>query len=414
MKRRVVITGLGLITPLGTGVEKSWEALCAGRSGVARITRFDPAGMRTQIAAEVKDFHAEDFIDNKKVARRTDRFQQYAIAVAQMAVADAGMEINHSNGTRVGVSMGTILGGLESLQAGHEQWLKGAVSQVSPFLVPMFMGNMAAAQIAMKLGARGPNLAPNNACATGTYAVGEAFRLVQLGEVDAMIAGGSEAGIIPVIIEGLAVMGAASTQNDQPEKASRPFDKNRDGLVPGEGAGAVVLEELNAALARGARIYAEITGFNSNCDAYHITSPSPGGEGAARCMSLALQDAGTSPQDVDYINAHGTSTQYNDALETMAVKTVFGQHSKRLAMSSSKSMLGHTFAASGALEAVFTALTINKGLIPPTINQETPDSDCDLDYVPNEARRAKVKVALSNSFGFGGTNSVVVLREFNN
>ncbi len=412
MKRRVVITGLGMVSSLGIGVEKSWQALCAGRSGIARITRFDPTGMRTQIGSEVKGFNAEDFIDNKKVARRTDRYQQFALAVAQMAVSDAGLSIDHSNGTRVGVSMGTILGGLESLVGAQELWLKGAVSQVSPFMVPMFMGNMAAAQVAMDLGARGPNLAPNAACATGTYAVGESFHLIQSDEVDTMIAGGSEAGIIPVIVEGLAVMGAASTRNDQPEKASRPFDKGRDGLVPGEAAGAVVLEELHTALARGARIYAEVIGFAANCDAYHITSPSPGGEGAARCMTLALKDAQISPEEVDYINAHGTSTQYNDTLETLAVKTVFGEHSKQLAMSSNKSMLGHTFAACGALEAVFTALTIKEGLIPPTINYETPDPECDLDYVPNEARRATVRVALSNSFGFGGTNSVLVFREF--
>jgi 3-oxoacyl-[acyl-carrier-protein] synthase II len=275
----------------------------------------------------------------------------------------------------------------------------------------MLMGNMGAGQVAMRLGARGPNLAPNAACATGTYAVGESFRLIQRGEVDAMIAGGSEAGVIPVIVEGLAVMGATSTRNSQPEKASRPFDRDRDGLVPGEAAGAMVLEELHSALGRGARIYAEVIGFAANCDAYHITSPSPGGEGAARCMALALQDARISPDEVDYINAHGTSTQYNDAAETMAVRTVFGEHSKRLAMSSNKSMLGHTFAASGALEAVFTALTIKEGLIPPTINYETPDPGCDLDYVPNEARKARVRVAVSNSFGFGGTNSVLVFRE---
>ncbi|MEE9202341.1 MAG: beta-ketoacyl-ACP synthase II [Dehalococcoidia bacterium] len=411
MSRRVVITGLGAVTSLGTGVEQSWQALCAGRSGITRITRFDASSLRTQIASEVKDFHAEDFMD-KKMARRTDRFEQFALAVAQMAVADAGLEINHSNGTRVGVSMGTILGGMESVLDAQELWFKGAASQISPFMVPMLIGNMAAGQVAMRLGARGPNLAPNTACATGTYAVGESFRLIQRGEVDAMIAGGSEAGVIPVIIEGLAVMGATSTRNDQPEKASRPFDRDRDGLTPGEAAAAVVLEELHSALGRGASIYAEVIGFAANCDAYHITSPSPGGEGAARCMTLALQDARISPDEVDYINAHGTSTQYNDAAETQAVKTVFGEHSKRLAMSSNKSMLGHTFAASGAVEAVFTCLTIKEGLIPPTINYETPDPECDLDYVPNEARRATVRVALSNSFGFGGNNAVLILREF--
>ena len=410
MKRRVVITGLGVVTPLGIGVNKSWQALCAGRSGLARITRFDATNLCTQIAGEVRDFHAEDFMD-KKLARRTDRYQQFALAAAQMAVEDAGLKINHSNGTRVGVCLGTILGGIESVLRGQEIWLKDAASKVSPFLVPMLMANIAAGQIAMYFGAQGPNLAPNTACASGTHAVGDAFRLIQRGEADAMIAGGSEAGIVHVVIAGLGVMGATSTRNSQPEKASRPFDRDRDGLVPGEGAGVVVLEELHAALRRGARIYAEVIGYGMNCDAYHVTSPSPGGEGAARCMTLALQDAQISPEEVDYINAHGTSTQLNDAMETMAIKTVFGEHSHRLAISSNKSMLGHTWGASGATEAVFTALTIKEGLIPPTINYETPDPECDLDYVPNEARKARVRVALSNSFGFGGTNGVLVLRE---
>ncbi|MEK7848738.1 MAG: beta-ketoacyl-ACP synthase II [Chloroflexota bacterium] len=409
--RRVVVTGLGAVTPLGTGVQKSWEALCQGKSGISRITRFDATSLRTQIAGEVKDFRPEDFME-KKLVRRTDRYQQFALAAAQMAVADAGLNINHSNGTRVGVCLGTILGGVESLLGGHELWLKGAVSQVSPFLLPMLMGNMAAGQIAMYFGARGPNLAPNTACASGTHAVGDAFCLIQRGNVDAMIAGGSEAGIVPAVIEGLAVMGATSTRNGQPEKASRPFDRDRDGLVPGEGAGVVVLEELHTALRRGARVYAEVIGYGSNCDAYHITSPSPGGEGAARCMALALQDAGISPDEVDYINAHGTSTRLNDHLETVAIKQVFGEHSRKLAISSNKSMLGHLWGASGAVEAVFTVLSIKEGIIPPTINYETPDPDCDLDYVPNEARRATVRVALSNSFGFGGTNGTLVFREF--
>ena len=328
-----------------------------------------------------------------------------------MAVEEAGLKINH-NGHRVGVSLGTIVGGVESLLEGHDLFRNG-LGPVSPFTVPMLLPSMAAGQLAMYFGARGPNLAPNAACATGTAAVGEAFRLIQRGEADAMIAGGAEAALMPVIIAGLAVMGATSTRNEEPEKASRPFDRERDGLVPGEAAAVVVLEELGHARRRDAPVYAEVLGYAANCDAYHITSPSPGGEGAARCMKLALRDARVAPHQVDYINAHGTSTPLNDALETAAVKTVFGDHSRRLALSSNKSMLGHTWGASGAVEAVFTALTIKEGIIPPTINLDYPDPECDLDYVPHEARRARVRVAVSNSFGFGGTNAVLVLGQFN-
>ena len=407
--RRVVVTGLGAVTPLGTGVDKSWQALCEGISGITRITSFDPSSLRTQIAGEVKDFSAQDFVE-KKLVRKMNRYVHFALAAAEMAMEDSRFNISSDNENAVGVIIATTSGGITSWEKGHELWLKGAPDEISPFLIPSFATNMAAGQVAIRFGAKGPNFAPTTACAASTHAIGDALRLIQRGDCDAVIAGGSEAGITPVGIAGLGNMRATSTRNGEPEKASRPFDKGRDGFVTGEGAGVVILEELDSALERGARIYAEIIGYGANNDAYHITSPS--GEGAVRCMRLALRDAGIAPEDIDYINAHGTSTVLNDRAETYAIKEVFGEHSRRLAISSNKSMIGHLWGAAGAVEAIFAILTIRDSNIPPTINYETPDPECDLDYVPNVARKAKVRTVLSNSFGFGGANGVLVLREF--
>lgn len=411
MSRRVVVTGIGAITPLGTGIEKSWQALCQGKSGVDRITSFDPTPFRTQFAGEVKDFVAEDLLD-KKIARRMDRFIQFAVAAAQMAVEDSGIRITASNADRVGVVVGNAVSGILSVEKYHRLLLQGLYDKISPFFIPGFISNMAAGQIAMRFGAKGPNLCPVTACAAGTHAIGDSYRIIQRGDADVIIAGGAEAGISPLLFAGLTATGALSTRNSAPQKASRPFDKMRDGFVVGEGAGILILEELGLALRRGAKIYGEIVGYGANCDAYHITSPSPLGEGMAICMRLALADAKISPQEVDYINAHGTSTLVNDQYETAAIKAVFGEYSHKVAISSNKSMIGHTWAASGALEAIFSLLSVNQGIIPPTINYEVPDPECDLDYVPNVARKAKIRTVLSNSFGFGGTNASIVLREF--
>lgn len=411
MSRRVVVTGIGAITPLGTGIEKSWQALCQGKSGVDRITSFDPSPFRTQFAGEVRDFVAEDLLD-KKIARRMDRFIQFAVAAAQMAVEDSGIKITASNADRVGVVVGNAVSGILSVEKYHQLLLQGLYDKISPFFIPGFIANMAAGEIARRFGAKGPNLCPVTGCAAGTHAVGESYRIIQRGDADVLIAGGTEAGISPLMFAGLTATGALSTRNSAPQKASRPFDKMRDGFVIGEGAGILILEELGLALKRGAKIYGEIVGYGANCDAYHITSPSPLGEGMAICMRLALADAKISPQEVDYINAHGTSTLVNDRCETAAIKAVFGEHSHKIAISSNKSMIGHTWAASGALEAIFSLLSINQGIVPPTINYEVPDPECDLDYVPNVARKAKIKTVLSNSFGFGGTNASIVLKEF--
>jgi 3-oxoacyl-[acyl-carrier-protein] synthase II len=411
MKRRVVITGVGAITPLGVGVEKSWQALCQGKSGIGVITRFDASGFRTRIAGEVNDFNPLDFMDSKLV-RRGDRFIHFALAAARMAMDDSGLVINASNSERVGVSVGTAMGGIESLEKNHRLLLQGARHQISPFFIPSFLANMAPGQVAIEFGARGANMCSVTACASGTHAIGDAFRVIQRGEADAMIAGGAEAAIRPVIFAGLDVIKVMTTRNEEPEKASRPFDKHRDGFIIGEGAGIVILEELEFALNRGARIYAEVLGYGLNSDAYHITAPDPEGRGAASCMKMALDDAGTSIDKVDYINAHGTSTVLNDLSETRAIKSVFQGRSKKIPVSSNKSMMGHLWGAAGAVEAIFCLLTINRGIIPPTINYETPDPECDLDYVPNVARRAEVKVALSNSFGFGSTNATLVFGRF--
>ncbi len=411
MARRVVVTGVGLVTPLGTGVEKTWEALCEGRSGIGRITRFDPSGLPVQIAGEVKDFNPEDFIDRKEI-KKMDLFIQYALAASLMAVRDSGLVIDESNRDRVGVMVGAGIGGLPAIEKWHKVYLESGPKRVTPFFIPMVIINLASGHISIALGARGPNSCAVTACATGTHSIGDAFKIIQRGDADAMIAGGCESTITPLCIAGFNAMKALSTRNEEPEKASRPFDRERDGFVVGEGAGILVLEELESAKRRGARIYAEVVGYGMNSDAYHITAPSPDGEGAARCMDLALMDGRVNREEVDYINAHGTSTYYNDLYETMAIKKVFGEHSKRLQVSSTKSMTGHLLGGAGGVEAVFTVLTVDRGVIPPTINYEHPDPGCDLDYVPNVAREAEVRVAMSNSFGFGGTNACLVFRRF--
>jgi 3-oxoacyl-[acyl-carrier-protein] synthase II len=411
VKRRVVITGLGMVTPLGTGVEKTWEALIAGKSGIGPITKFDATGYETRIAGEVKDFIPENFIDKKEI-RRMDVFIQYAMAAAQMAMEDSGLKITPANGDRVGVVVGAGLGGLNTLENSHKVLLEKGPGRISPFFIPALIVNEAPGMISMRYGARGPNTSVVTACATGNHNIGDAWRMIQRGEADAIIAGGVEATISPLAVSGFNAMKALSTRNDEPERASRPFDKDRDGFVIGEGAGILILEELHHALDRGAKIYAEIIGYGLNGDAYHITAPAPDGEGAARCMAMALRDAGIAPEEVDYINAHGTSTQLNDLYETKAIKAVFKEHAKKLPVSSTKSMTGHLLGGAGGIEAIFTVLTIQRGIIPPTINYETPDPECDLDYVPNVARKAEVRVALSNSFGFGGTNAVLVFKKF--
>jgi len=411
MKRRVVVTGLGAITPLGIGVEASWQSLCQGKSGIGVVTRFDVAGFRTRIAGEVKDFNPLDFMDGKLI-RRGDRFIHFALAASRMAVEDSMFTINPSNSERVGVSLGTALGGIESLGENQQLLLQGARRQISPFFIPGFLANMASGYIAIQFGAKGPNICPVAACASGTHAIGDAFRIIQGGEADAMIAGGTEAGISPLMFAGLDAMRVTSARNEEPEKASRPFDRHRDGFVTGEGSGIVILEELEFALNRGARIYAEVLGYGFNSDAYHIVAPDPDGKGAASCMKMAVSDAGISGDEIDYINAHGTSTLLNDLSETRAIKSVFQGHANNIPISANKSTMGHLWGAAGAVEAIFCILTITQGIIPPTINYETPDPECDLDYVPNVAREAKVRVALSNSFGFGGTNATLIFSQF--
>jgi len=411
LRRRVVVTGMGMVSPLAIGVEETWQALIQGKSGVARITKFDPTGFDTQIAAEVKDFAPENFMDKKDI-RRMDIFIQYAVAAATLALEDAQLKITPVNADRVGVVVGAGLGGLTTLEAFHKVLLEKGPGRISPFFIPMLIVNEAPGQISMRFGAKGPNTSVVTACATGNHNIGDAWRIIQRGDADAVIAGGVEATITPLAVAGFNAMKALSTRNDEPEKASRPFDKDRDGFVMGEGSGIIILEELQQALDRGAKIYAEIIGYGLTGDAYHITAPAPEGEGAARCIAMALKSAGIEPEEVDYINAHGTSTDYNDLYETMAIKTVFQEHAKKLAVSSTKSMIGHLLGGAGGVEAIFTVLTICRGIIPPTINYQTPDPGCDLDYVPNVARKASVRVALSNSFGFGGTNAVLAFKKF--
>jgi 3-oxoacyl-[acyl-carrier-protein] synthase II len=408
-RRRVVITGLGAITPLATGVEESWRRLCQGNSAVARITKFDTSNFNVKIAAELKAFHPEDFLDKKKI-RRTDPFIQYALVAARLAIGDAGLTIDGDNSGRVGVVLGSAAGGLTMFGANLLTLREAGPDRVSPFFIPGFLPNMAVGEVSMEFGIRGPSKCVVTACASGSNSIGDALRLIQYGEADAMIAGGSDAYVIPIAVAGFDKMRALSRRNNEPEKASRPFERDRDGFVIGEGAGVVILEELGSALRRGARIYAELIGYGSNIDSFHITDPD--WENQARCLGLALSDAGVPPEDVDYINAHGTSTISNDLSETRAIKAILGEHAKDVPVSSNKSMIGHMLAAAGGVEAIFTVLTIRDGIIPPTINYATQDPECDLDYVPNLARKADVNVALSNSFGFGGVNATLVFRRF--
>jgi len=411
MARRVVVTGAGLITPVGIGLEASWRALCAGTSGIRRITQFDASDLPTRIAGEVEGFDPESFIEPKEV-KKMDRFIHFAVAAADMAVKDAGLEISDENAERVGVDVGSGIGGLRFIEQYHKVYLERGPRRITPFFIPAVIINLAAGQISIRSGAKGPNSSAVTACATGSHCIGDSFRIIQRGEADAMIAGGAESVITPLGIGGFNAMKALSTRNDEPERASRPFDADRDGFVMGEGAGIVVLEELEHARARGAKIYGEVVGYAMTSDAYHISSPAPEGEGAARCMSLALKDAGIGPEAVDYINAHGTSTKYGDELETAAIKTVFGDHARKLVVSSTKSMTGHLLGAAGGVEGIAALLAIRDNLIPPTINLQNPDPECDLDYAPNEARSRNVNVSVSNSFGFGGTNACLVFRRY--
>ncbi|MFO7155138.1 MAG: beta-ketoacyl-ACP synthase II [Pseudomonadota bacterium] len=411
MKRRVVVTGLGLVTSVGIGVEETWQALLAGKSGIGRITLFDASDFPTQIAAEVKGFDPERFID-KKEARRMDRFVQFGVVATDMAMRQAGFEkpFEGEEAARVATILGSGIGGLATLEDEHKTLLAKGPRRLSPFFIPMMIVNLLPGNISIRWGARGPSWSPVSACATGAHAIGEAFRTIQRGDADVAICGGAEAAITPLGIGGFTAMRAMSTRNDDPQGASRPFDKDRDGFVQGEGAGVLVLEELEHAKKRGANILSEIVGYGANADAFHITAPSD--EGAPACIRLCLEDGGIHPEEVGYINAHGTSTPLNDANETAAIKKVFGDHARKLAVSSTKSMIGHTLGAAGGIEAVITVLAITRGVLPPTINYTTPDPECDLDYVPNVAREQRVDVALSNSFGFGGTNVVLAFRRF--
>lgn len=412
-KRRVVVTGIGLLTPLGIGVEKSWNGLIQGKSGIRRITHFDTSSFQTQIAGEVDNFNPEDYIETKEI-KKMDRFIHFGVAAAMMAMEDSQLKIGEHNADRVGVYVGAGLGGLPTIEHYHKVLLEKGPKRITPFFVPMLIINLAAGQISIKFGAKGPNSAPATACATGSHAIGDAFKVIQRGDADVMIAGGTEAVITPMGIGGFNSMKALSTRNDEPEKASRPFDKDRDGFVMGEGAGILILEELTHAIERKARIYAEIIGYGLTGDAYHITSPAPKGEGGARCMAMALRDAGVNPQSVDYINAHGTATKYGDELETAAIKTVFKEYAYKVAVSSTKSMTGHLLGAAGGVEAVVCVLSIYNDIIAPTINLDNPDPECDLDCVPHKARQANVNYAMSNSFGFGGTNACLLFKKFDN
>lgn len=407
--RRVVITGLGLLTPLGCSVEDNWRELCAGRSGIGPIDRFDASGLPVRIAGQVKGFDPSLAVDRRE-QKKLDLFSQFAIACAQQALVDAGWNASVSDPDRTAVIFGVGMGGIATMEDGVRGFYEGGMRKLSVFFIPRLVANMAPAHVAMRFGLRGENFAICSACASGGHALGEAFRRIRAGYQDAALAGGVEAPITPVSVAGFAAMKALSTRNHEPQRASRPFDRQRDGFVIAEGAGMLFLETLEAALARGARVYAEVIGYGANDDAHHITSPAPDGRGAAECMRRALSDARLEPNAVDYINAHGTSTPLNDVAETQAIKAVFGTHAYRLAVSSTKSMTGHTLGAAGAIEAAYTALALYYQLVPPTINYEEPDPDCDLDYVPNRARPAPIQIALSNSFGFGGTNSTVVLR----
>jgi 3-oxoacyl-[acyl-carrier-protein] synthase II len=408
-----VVTGVGLVSPLGIGVEETWQPLCAGKSGVEEITRFDTSKFQTKIAAEVKGFKAEDFMP-KKDARRTERFIAFSVAATRMAMEDSGLVIDESNAQRVGVLTGCGLGGLSILEDTCVKLKREGPRRVSPFFIPMMIGNMAPGMISIQFGAKGPNASVATACAAGAHAVGDSFKIILHGQADAMITGGVESVINPTCIAGFNSMKALSIRNDAPHEASRPFDRDRDGFVVGEGSGILIIEALDHALERGARIYAEISGYGMSSDGYHMTAPPPDGSGAVNCMISALEDAGYSHDKIDYINAHGTSTPLNDLSETRAIKSVFKEHAYKMAISSTKSMTGHLLGGAGGIETVFTAMAIHNGILPPTINHNQPDEECDLDYVPNVMRKANIEHAMTNSFGFGGTNASLILSRYRN
>ncbi|CAN5839755.1 beta-ketoacyl-ACP synthase II [soil metagenome] len=411
MGRRVVVTGVGIVSPLGIGTEANWEALCAGRSGIGLITHFAATQFSARIAGQVKNFDPLRFVDKKDV-KKMDVFIQLAIAASQVAVEDAGFTVAPEIATRVGVFIASGIGGFGTIEREHKAFLEGGPRRISPFFIPATIINLAAGQVSIRLGAKGPNSATCTACSASAHAIGDAFEIIRRDDADVMIAGGSEAAITPLAVGGFAAMRALSTRNDEPERASRPFDKDREGFVMGEGSGILVLEELEFAKRRGAPIYAELVGYGMSADAFHITAPSEDGDGGVRVMEMAIRRAGIKPEDVDYINAHGTSTPFNDKLETLAIKRLFGEHASKLQISSTKSMTGHLLGAAGGLEAGITALAIKHQVIPPTINYDTPDPECDLDYVPNTKRAAQIEYALSNSFGFGGTNGALLFKRY--
>ncbi len=408
--RRVVVTGVGAVSPLGCGNNKNWDALTSGQSGIGLITRFDTSDMPVKIAGEIPDFNAEEFIDKKEI-KKMDLFIQYALAAAHYAMEDSGFAINEENAERVGVLVGAGLGGLPTIEKYHTILKESGPKKISPFFIPMLIINLAPGHISIKYGAKGPNISSVSACATSTHSIGDAYHIIKRGDADAMIAGGTESVITPLGIGGFAAMKALSDRNDDPTAASRPFDINRDGFVMGEGAGIVILEEYESAKARGAKIYAEVIGYGITGDAHHLTAPAPGGEGGARSMKMALKNAGITPEKVSYINAHGTSTPLGDMYETMAIKSTFGEHARKMMVSSTKSMTGHLLGAAGGIEAVYTLMAMDSGVVPPTINYSDSDPECDLDYVPNSARDANIQYAMSNNFGFGGTNATLLFKK---
>ncbi|MFY9216923.1 MAG: beta-ketoacyl-ACP synthase II [Tepidanaerobacteraceae bacterium] len=410
-KKRVVVTGMGVISPVGTGLNKFWDSLVKGKSGIDKITRFDTSDLPSRIAGEVRDFNPEAYIEKKEL-KRLDRFTQFAISATKMALEDADLDLSTVDKTRIGVILGSGIGGNATWEEQHSILSSKGPKRVSPFFIPMMIVNMASGQVSMAFGLKGPNFTVVTACASGTNAIGEAFRTLQRGDADIIISGGTEAPITMLSLAGFSSMKALSSRNDEPSLASRPFDRERDGFVMGEGAGILVMESLDSALKRNAKIYGEVVGYGSTADAYHLTQPSPEGEGASRAMEAAISDAGISPSDVDYINAHGTSTPLNDKFETMAIKNTFGEHAYKLAVSSTKSMTGHLLGAAGAVEIVATLLSVYNDEIPPTINYENPDPECDLDYVPNRAVKRTVNIALSNSMGFGGHNACIIVKKF--
>jgi 3-oxoacyl-[acyl-carrier-protein] synthase II len=411
LRRRVVVTGVGLVIPTGIGVPEAWKNACEGKSGIGPLTRFEAKDFETRIAGEVKGFTPEKYIQKKEI-KKMDLFVQYALAATKEAMEDAQLKITSENSEQVGVIVGTGLGGLPTLEETHKVLLEKGPSRITPFFIPKLIANMASGQIAIQYGAKGPNTCLVTACATGAHCIGDAFRAIQYGDAEAIIAGGTEANITPLTIGGFNAMKALSTRNDEPEKASRPFEKNRTGFVVSEGAGILILEELEFARKRGAKIYGEVVGYGYTGDAYHIAAPSPDGDGAIRCMRMAIRDARIRPEDIDTINAHGTSTVLNDVTETVAIKAVLGDYAKKIPISATKSMTGHLLGAAGSTEAIFTLLSIRDGILPPTINYEEPDPECDLDYVPNVARKSPIRIAMSNAFGFGGTNATLIFQKF--